>query len=406
MDLLPFDLSELPRPVYLVGGWVRDRLLQRPLSRRHDFDWVLPINAMATAQAIARRHRAGFVVLDPERQIARLVFSTTTVDMATQMGDSLAADLARRDFCMNAIALVFPENSAVPHTFDPHNGQSDLRQQCIRMVHPDNLIDDPLRLLRAYRQAAQLNFTLDPATHAHLRNHGLKLGAIAADRVRAELFALLTAPLGPQWLLAAIGDGVLEAWLPTPALNGHRLRQMTGAIAQIEHYAPALKHYFDQLLTSDRPARWILHLTALVHHATTLDPLALSRTEQRWVMTLLRHFPQLQSALISPTIRAQYELFTIVGELTPALITLALADGCPWTQLQPWLDIWCDPANPIAHPPTLVTGHDLKAALNLKNSPKIGALLSAIRLAQAEGLVTDTASAIAYAQSQYNTNDP
>jgi tRNA nucleotidyltransferase (CCA-adding enzyme) len=104
----PFSLELLPQPAYLVGGAVRDAMLERH-SEYLDLDFVL-LDAVKTARAIARSYQAGFVLLDHQRQIARVVFPHATVDFAQQEG-SLETDLNRRDFTINAIA------------YNPHNGE-------------------------------------------------------------------------------------------------------------------------------------------------------------------------------------------------------------------------------------------------------------------------------------------
>ncbi|MBE9040904.1 CCA tRNA nucleotidyltransferase, partial [Oscillatoriales cyanobacterium LEGE 11467] len=176
----PFSLKWLPPSAYLVGGAVRDALLDRA-SDYFDLDFVLPENAVGTARELARQYDAGFVLLDPQRQIARVVFETGTVDFAQQEGETLEIDLYRRDFTTNAIAYN-------PHTetfYDPLDGRRDLQRRCLRMVARDNLKDDPLRLLRAYRQAAQLGFTLEPDTDAAIRQFAPLLGKVAAERVHS-----------------------------------------------------------------------------------------------------------------------------------------------------------------------------------------------------------------------------
>ena len=178
----PFSPEWLPPEACLVGGAVRDALLGRQ-SEYLDLDFVLPSNAVQTARNLAKHYHAGFVVLDAQRQIARVVFEDATVDLAQQDGQSLETDLQRRDFTINAIAYN-PHNQKI---IDPFQGYTDLQQGIIRMVSPKNLQDDPLRLLRAYRQAAQLNFTLEPTTHSTIRQLASLLNQIAAERVQVEL---------------------------------------------------------------------------------------------------------------------------------------------------------------------------------------------------------------------------
>jgi tRNA nucleotidyltransferase (CCA-adding enzyme) len=162
----PFSVDWLPPSAYLVGGAVRDALLKRQ-SDYLDLDFIIPTQAIALAQKIAKHYHAGFVILDAQRQIARIVFPHGTVDLAQQEGDSIQADLARRDFTINAIAYNPFNQSFV----DPLGGLVDLAAQQLKMIAMTNLEEDPLRLLRAYRQSAQLNFTIEANTQQALRDY-------------------------------------------------------------------------------------------------------------------------------------------------------------------------------------------------------------------------------------------
>lgn len=186
-DTWPFPIALLPAEAHLVGGSVRDQLLHRQSSYL-DLDFVLPQRAIETAAAIAKACDAGFVVLDAQRQIARVVFEQITVDFAQQQGESLEADLRRRDFTINAIAYHPITQSIV----DPLGGQQDISRKTIRMVSADNLAADPLRLMRAYRQAAQLNFTVEPKTQEAIHQLSPQIKKIAVERIRSELDALLS----------------------------------------------------------------------------------------------------------------------------------------------------------------------------------------------------------------------
>jgi tRNA nucleotidyltransferase (CCA-adding enzyme) len=160
-------------------------------------------------ELIAQKYDAGFVVLDVEHQIARVVFRNATVDFAQQIGPSIHGDLRRRDFTINAIAYD-------PHTetlLDPLDGCTDLQRKTLCMVAPQNLQEDPLRLLRAYRQAAHSGFTLDAETQHTIRQLPL-MKQVAAERVRGELDCLLSMPEGTPLLSLAWQDEVLQPWLP------------------------------------------------------------------------------------------------------------------------------------------------------------------------------------------------
>ena len=223
----PWDMNQLPPSAYLVGGSVRDALLQRyktPL----DLDFVMPEKTIATAKRFANLYGAGFVVLDQEREIARVVFPQGTLDFARQEGNNLETDLKRRDFTINAIAY----NVSSQQLVDPFNGVGDLEKKVLRMVSPSNLEDDPLRLLRAYRQAAQLNFTIEENTRKAIIDRATLLSTLAAERVQAELNYIFTASGGNKWLAAAVRDNLLQFWFPSTDSNKvEQLDKVEDAIA-------------------------------------------------------------------------------------------------------------------------------------------------------------------------------
>ena len=113
-------------------------------------------------------------------------------------GDSLEGDLARRDFAMNAMAVLLPSHQFV----DPYGGIEDVANKVIRTPgHPeDSFSDDPLRMMRAARFAAQLGFTPDPAVVAAMTAMAERITIVSAERVRDELIKLVCATTrGSVW---------------------------------------------------------------------------------------------------------------------------------------------------------------------------------------------------------------
>ncbi len=406
MQQFPFDFNDLPTPAYLVGGWVRDCLLNRQ-GKYLDLDFVLPEKAVETAQAIARKYKAGFVVLDAERQIARVVFKDGTADFAQQMGNSLEVDLGRRDFCMNAIAmechqlignrsLVIGDRLSATEYIDPFDGTGDLKAKRIRMVAPENLADDPLRILRGYRQAAQLGFEIEDLTRQVLIKFAPRLKSVAAERVRTELGYLLSISNGSQWMIAAISDRILDDWLSPQHLNLDRFTKIENAISRLLLKYPNLQLFFNKQLSGDRYVLMIIKLAALSNSATALEPLGLSRAEQRWLVGILRYLSQFITLLDHASPREQYKFFQPTLEFFPAIAALALANGCELEAIAPWLERWLNPADVIAYPPSLITGDDLRQDLGIAPSPKIGELLESVKIAQVEGKIQTKQEAIAF----------
>lgn len=399
MQQFLFDFNDLPTPAYLVGGWVRDRLLNRQ-GRYLDLDFVLPEEAIETANTIARKYKAGFVVLDAERQIARVVFKNGTADFAQQMGNTLEADLGRRDFCMNAIAIECHQLAQDQEQFiDPFDGIGDLKAKQIRMVAPENLAEDPLRILRGYRQAAQLQFEIEGLTRQVLTKLAPNLKLVAAERVRTELSYLLSVPNSSNWITEIINDRILESWLPRQHLNLERFAKIERAIALLLAQFPSLELFITKILAGDRDALELIKLTALTNNATTLEILGLSRVEQRWVTGILRYMPQFISLLDHASPTEQYKFFQVTLEFFPAIAALAIASDYSITTVAPWLERWLNPDDAIAYPHTLITGDDLRQNLGIAPSPRIGGFLEMVKIAQVEGKIYTKAEALSMIQA-------
>ena len=404
----PFSLEWLPQPAYLVGGAVRDALLKR-CSKYLDLDFVLPTGAVKIARAIADHYKAGFVLLDAERQIARVVFKQATADFAQQEGPTLEADLRRRDFTVNAIAYN-------PHTgkfIDPLQGCADLQQALLKMVSPANLHSDPLRLLRAYRQAAQLGFTIDSDTQSVIRNLAPQLSQVAAERVRVELGYLLSSSEGTPWLRAAWEDGLLASWFKSTKRS--QLVQVAAVDSAAETMAetwPQLGVELYQLVRSVKTScSWLMiaKLTCLVASPEIAEAqlllLTYSRAEIKAVTTAIKLLPQLQPGkFISAQmpLNKQYFFFRTAGTVFPVLAVLAVATGTPIEAIAPLINRYLTADDPVAHPTPLITGKDLMQALQLPPGPQVGKLLTEIALAQVEGKIFTPAEALQLASQLLN----
>ena len=429
----PFGLEWLPPSAFMVGGAVRDALLQR--RRQYlDLDFVMPQKAVKTARAIASHYKAGFVLLDRERQIARVVFKDATADFAQQEGETLETDLHRRDFTINAIAY----NPHTQELIDPLQGCADLQQGIIRMVSPHNLQDDPLRLLRGYRQASQLGFVIEPQTRAAMREFAPLLGKIAAERVRVELGYLLGSPQGTAWLLAAWEDGILR-WALHDNITAHNLELVAAVDRAIVILAENWPKLAEELAggipgLAGGKGSWsaIAKLATLILAHPEAEPpvprsqaqpgsetseaeprinysragisvenasvedllraMKYSLPEIRGVITILKCLPQLE---ISPmSLRQQYFLFREAGVVFPALAVVAVATGISVDTIAPLINRYLTPDDQVAHPTPLVSGTDLIKTLNLPAGPKVGWLLTEIQLARIEGKISAPAEAI------------
>lgn len=271
------------------------------------------------------------------------------------------------------------------------------------MVRASNLQDDPLRLLRAYRQAAQLNFTIASDTRSAIRQFAPLLNAIAAERVRAELDYLLENERGTHWLALAYSDGLLQDWLPTTSDRLARVAAVDKAIAIVSRHYP---QWGDRLQNEgvSKSSSWqsLAKLACLVGE----DPesaeervlqLKYARSKLRTVVGAVQHLPQLRRGQ-SLSLREQYFFFQETRSLFPCLVLLGLAKGIEINQIKHLCDRYLNPQDEVAYPTPLVTGKDLLESVSLSPSPLIGELLTEIQVAQIEGKVTTVEEALLLAE--------
>ena len=206
------------RALFLVGGSVRDLLLGRPPP---DLDFATDAPP-ATTRLAAQDAGATAIYTSNERfATVGLHLEGQPVEITTFRGDAshadpldgLAADLALRDFTINAMALSL---EAEARLIDPHDGRGDLMRRTIRGVADPRarLTEDPLRALRAVRFVAQFDFRIEPATREAVAEVAPRLATVSAERIGAELTRLLLAPGAATGLRLSEQLGLLDATLP------------------------------------------------------------------------------------------------------------------------------------------------------------------------------------------------
>ncbi|MFM8426513.1 MAG: HD domain-containing protein [Chloroflexota bacterium] len=232
--------------VYLVGGAVRDLLTNR-LSP--DFDFAVPSNGISLARTVANALKADFMVLDSERDTGRVVIiegeTYTYLDFAAYRGATLDDDLRDRDFTINAMALNLRDITII----DPLNGATDIRARVIRACLPDSLTNDPVRILRAVRQAAAFGFTIDKSTRELMKQAADKINNVSIERVRDEVFKILGGPKASASIRALEMLGVLQHLMPE-LLKMKGVTQSNPHIHEVWTHTLAVVDQLDNLLTS------------------------------------------------------------------------------------------------------------------------------------------------------------
>ncbi len=224
----PFDilrtwlqpLQERLPELYVVGGAVRDCLIKRPFK---DIDLAC-FEPEALSARLAEAHGAVLVpfLKRPESPCYRVVkpgFPDDFLDVASLPQDcphseALHNDLRRRDFTINAMALGVTQDGGMGPRIDPFGGEQDVSGKRIRLVNQWGFQDDPVRLLRAVRFAADLNFSIAPDTLELMRRDAHLASLPASERIMMELGLTLETPRG-LWSVRLLDQvGVLSAILP------------------------------------------------------------------------------------------------------------------------------------------------------------------------------------------------
>ena len=226
-------LAETVPQAYYVGGIVRSSLLKREST---DIDLTLPpADVKPAALALAKKLKAAVFEMDAEFGVWRLVTHrhNIQIDLTAYQGRDLKADLLRRDFAFNALAYpvtacphikirpqkngnacVLLQRLQIDKIMDVTGGLADVKNKIIRPTHLTVFEEDPLRMLRAFRSAAELNFAIAPATLSLIQKNAALISQPAGERIREELVRLFTTSRAYENLLLMDACGLLTALFP------------------------------------------------------------------------------------------------------------------------------------------------------------------------------------------------
>ncbi len=278
--------KQIDTPIFLVGGAVRDGVMGQT---SHDLDFAVPENAIKTAFQVADALGVPAYVLDRDRDTGRVMWQETSLDFARfrgmdaigmdaigmdaigtdaigadAIGDDLEVDLRDRDFTINAMALPVAAKLS-SSVIDPTGGMADIAARIIRPTHPDSIMSDPARILRALRQSLSFGFTLAYETAVAVHNAIPKLNTISNERIRDELLKLLETAVPHQALIQLHEFGLLTAVLPE--------------IAALDPVTQSPPHHEAVLAHTVSVLRWLVQLEEAVVYdgETTAPPIVLAK---------------------------------------------------------------------------------------------------------------------------------
>jgi len=396
-------LSENFAGVYLVGGFVRDLLLDQP---NVDVDVAVEGDGIEFANLLAgqlggriRIHpkfKTAVVLLPPKVVGAgaswlRSASEPFHVDVATTRTEfydypaalprvehaSIRQDLFRRDFSINAMAISLRGNE-FGSVIDPFGGMRDLREGVIRVLHNLSFIEDPTRIFRAVRYENRYGFRMDEQTRAFAKScvdmH--LVGDLSSVRLRDELIPLLSEQ-DMEWTLARLYElGVAREVHPKLA---------TGA--KTVTLVKELDRIVGELDLTDEVVSWRLRLAAITRNMEHeelflwLDQLKLRRSDSEIVRAAIVLGPLLASRLAEHEMR-DWEIHLALRNAPLEALVFALAGLAPGLAQRRMRSYLTD----IRHRVLTVTGRDV-LALGVPRGPGVGRILERLREMRVEGLI-------------------
>lgn len=380
LHLVRENATQRGSPLYIVGGSVRDLLLGRRLN---DFDLTVEGDAIALARSVASKY-GGAVTAHTKFGTAKwflpenLKTDHDTLDLISARSEtykypaalptvksgSLADDLRRRDFTINALAVRL-DGAQFGELRDDLNGLDDLQKGMIRVLHPRSFIDDPTRMYRAVRYEARYGFRIADDPLALIPEARPFVEKLSAQRIRHELDLILEEP-NAVGMLKRLDELDLLSVIHPALANFNQ-----SSLATVKSDEPVLQN---------RNSRWVLWLMHL-------------KTQEIEFLTERLHFPADLLKILHSAVLLNANLTALIG-LKPSkvvemlesysikaleVISIAAPDEQLRNTLTRYLSEWW-------HVKPKTTGHDLKKR-GIPPGPKYTEILRRLRAAWLDGEV-------------------
>lgn len=453
--ILPF-LEQQDVDAYVVGGFLRDIILKRECS---DVDIVTAKgSAMIVAKQLADAINGHFVELDNINNIYRVVFSDKQnyVDIADCAGQSIEEDLTRRDFTINALAYDIKKDRLIDIT----GGVDDIEQGVIREISSFNIVDDSIRILRAFRFQSELGFEITKSLKTVIKEQAKLLLTTAKERINIELVKLFSGRFVVSVLESMESDGVLELLFPCvqdmrriPPNSHHHLGLLEHSIETVkqvqlfyENASDEIKEHFDEKLFGaynpkrlaylkiaaflhdiGKPATWYIEPDTGRHRfimhdsigAKIVEPilknLKFSKKQVAYIQKIIKNhiYPAGVVSGDDVTQKAYIRFYRKIEDEVLDLIAVAFADrmsalGPDITQemlnkningLKELLKGYLEEKNKLQPLPKLLDGNEIMQLLSIQPSPLLGKIISQLNEAQLNSEVITKEEAVEFVKN-------
>ena len=378
---LEIILSELPKGSILVGGFIRDLILDR-LSLYPDIDIVIPNNSLDIGKDIAEKFSGKFLILDQDRNIVRIIFRNFTVDIASQTHELLVEDLKSRDFTINSVGFSFNDGKLI----DPAHGIRDMNDSLLRSFRDENLLHDPLRILRCFRFVSELNFHIEPRILEFIELNKFRLKTVSVERIQYELKRIVQGK---------------EALKTVEFLNEIKIFDWTQSYEN-NHSNKLLNINFDNFLQDEIDQFFpIAYLKELLKEPV-LTKFKFSKSHTFAINSLRRWSEKLkEKSIMHFTEIERFELHKDLEMILPAFILYL-----PEKFHKEWLKRWRNKKDKLFHPRNFINGNQLKTIVGIEDGPLLGDLLNYLSREFAYERLNNFDEAIYKAKGWFQQNAP
>jgi len=379
--------------IYIVGGYVRDLLRG---VKSNDKDFVLKNNVEEIAKGAAKQFKGTYIVLK-QGQTYRVVLKTKKVLDLSYLKSSINNDLKERDFTVNAIAWS-PETGII----DPFGGVNDLKKRLIKVVMPENLLQDPLRIIRAYRLAAEPGFKIDTKTRKYLRLYSRKIKKVAHERITEEFFKILSNKNSVKYLNECCFDKVLIKILQKK--HNNKINTLNKSMNLLNKFDLFIKnnskdkkisHYLDEEISQKLNRLGLLRLCIII------DGYKIQNSLLRASRVINKALADINNGIkTSQSINMNTEMYNIFNSAEESIFEmiflLAFKKRTNIKKLFKRAYEYLKIKNKI-----LINGNDIQMILKIKQGEKIGDILLSLQEEKFKGTVKTRAKAIKWLISNF-----
>jgi len=441
--------------IYVVGGAFRDFYLNK---ENFDKDIIVDnVEAGEFAKTLAKSLKATFIPLDEENKIYRLILKDkiNCIDIANPIGTSIEEDLKRRDLTINSIAV----NIKTLEILDFTGGLNDLKSKKIKLISEQNMIDDPLRMLRAYRFQSMLGFELDEQLNQAVSEHAKKIHKSAVERINYELLKMFSGKFCDKALVEMDKTGILEELFPitadlkkVPPNTHHHLNLFDHSIEVVrqiqilfENSSSDVKAHLENIDFGGNTRLAHLKLAGFLHDigkfstwtieeetgrhrfikhddigskmgAKILKSAKFSKKQIDYIAKMIKFHIYPSHVVCAPDLNEKiYMRFVrkmeddVIDVITLAICDRLSARGEAITPeivnknigaLNTLLDFYLSIKDKLEPLPKLIDGLEIMTILDIKPSKRLGEIITALKEAQISGDVTTKEEAITFIKTQ------